>query len=434
MAYDILFEPIKIGPVELKNRLVLAPMATHDFSINGVPTNQGVCYYCARAVGGIGMIDCGAIVANRKAAESLGNACISLFDHTHTPHWARLVQSVHSIDGCKIFAQMSPGFGRKSTLHHPPGASTIPINLEIIEEGMPKKALAYKPWWPSAAAKTPWRMHQAFPYEMPVDEIHQVQEEFISACVQAIQCGFDGIELHACHGYLMDQFLSPVANRRTDIYGGSLKNRARFTLDILKALKNLFGDAVPIIVRISGAERIEGGNEPEDMRQIAVWCEEYGANAIHLSDGLTTERYKYEMPDVENTAPGRLIDIQGKKLKKVIKIPVITPSIHDPDSAVKVIEEGATDMISLGRALLADPYWPQKVKEGKVNEIVKCTRCGWCLGMGILAAQGILSCIENPNYGREQYMPEFWPRPMKPKIPETLRRWRPSDRAYNWGE
>ncbi len=430
MAFEVLFEPIKIGPVEIKNRIAMAPMAIHDFSMNGRPMRQAVCYFNARARGGAGLIIAGAIMGTKQSAAELGNVSC-LYEGSHTYDWMKLVQSVHA-HGAKIFAQMSPGFGRKAIVEHPQGSSTTPINPDIIEEGLPEKALAYKPWWPRSAPVFT-RMHETIPRPMTIEEIRAAENEFTNSCQLAVHCGFDGIELHACHGYLIDQFLSPVANRRTDIYGGSLKNRARFLLELLTKTKNVFKDRVPVTVRISGSSRIEeyGGNGPEEMRQVAKWCEDLGADAIHLSDGLTTERYKYMWADRENTEPGRLIDIQGKKLKQVIKIPVITPSIHVPENIERVIEEGETDMVSLGRQLVTDPDFVNKLKEGKRDKIKMCTRCFWCLGMGVMGGQGILNCLENPQAGDEQFMPEYWPKSKRPKIRESLKRWQPSGRLVN---
>lgn len=416
--FEKLFEPVKIGPVELKNRLVMAPMAIHQYSINGVPSEQGKCYLNARAKGGVGLIICGAIMATKMSAEALGINSSDLYSAKHGPGWVFAVDSVHSF-GAKIFAQMSPGFGRKSAGQHPPGVSPIPVDEDIIEAGLPEKAKGYKPFF----ARSGGWIH-AIPRELTADEIQSEHKEYVQSCEMAIQWGFDGIEIHACHGYLIDQFLSPRANHRTDLYGGSLRNRARYLLDLLTLLKKDFGDAVPISVRISGSERVEGGNTPEDMRQVMQWCEDCGADAIHLSDGCTVERYEFEMPSVENTEPGRLIDIQGKKLKKAVKIPIITPSIHDPHNVERVLQEGETDLVSLGRPLLADPEWPNKVKAGKVDEINKCTRCQYCVGAGILSWQQI-RCTVNPNAGRELYIPEYWPKEVRAKIPESLRRWKP---------
>ncbi len=432
MAWEAIFQPIKIGAVEIKNRIGMAPMAIHDYTVTGgAPTNQAICYFNARAKGGVGLIDCGAILATRPGEAELSGNISALYDGRHSYAWCRLVRSVHEF-GSKIFAQMSPGFGRKAMVEHPSGASPIPIDKTIIEEGMPEKAMAYKPWWPTGTTFF-YRIHEAIPREMTIDEIRDYQRQYVQSCMLAIQVGFDGIELHACHGYLLDQFLSPVANHRTDIYGGDLKARARFLLELLTKTKNVFKDRVPVTVRISGSSRIEeyGGNGPEEMRQVAKWCEDLGADAIHLSDGLTTERYKYMWADRENTEPGRLIDIQGKKLKQVIKIPVITPSIHVPENIERVIEEGETDMVSLGRQLVTDPDFVNKLKEGKRDKIKMCTRCFWCLGMGVMGGQGILNCLENPQAGDEQFMPEYWPKSKRPKIPESLKRWQPSGRLVN---
>ncbi len=185
MAWEAIFQPIKIGPVEIKNRIVMAPMAIHDYTVTGgAPTNQAICYFNARAKGGVGLIDCGAILATRQGEAELSGNISALYDGRHSYAWCRLVRSVHEF-GSKIFAQMSPGFGRKAMVEHPSGASPIPIDKTIIEEGMPEKAMAYKPWWPTGTTFF-YRIHEAIPREMTIDEIRDYQRQYVQSCMLAI--------------------------------------------------------------------------------------------------------------------------------------------------------------------------------------------------------------------------------------------------------
>ena len=254
------------------------------------------------------------------------------------------------------------------------------------------------------------------PREMTVDEIKQDVADYIRAADLAIVAGFDGIEIHSPHGYLLHQFLSPRTNKRTDEYGGSLEKRARFVLEIITGLRDQFGPDLPISVRLSGSEHVEGGITPEDMRETARLAEKAGANCIHLSDGCF-EAFRYFFPEQENV---HILEEQGKKLKKAVSIPIISFSIHDPELAEKAISEGQTDMISAGRQFIADPEWTNKVKEGRVKDIVRCQREFSCLAS--LYREGGIRCIMNPNVGRERYMPEYWPTRRSVRIPETLAR------------
>jgi dimethylglycine catabolism A len=253
---------------------------------------------------------------------------------------------------------------------------------------------------------------------MSVAEIKQDVEDFLRAADLAIVFGYDGIEIHAPHGYLLHQFLSPRTNKRTDAYGGTLEKRAQFVLELIDGMRREFGKALPISVRMSGNEHVEGGITPEDMRKTSKLVEQAGADCIHLSDGCF-EAFRYFFPEKENT---HLLEEQGKKLKAAVKIPVIHFSIHDPDVAEKAIADGQTDLISAGRSFLADPEWANKVQEGKVDKIVKCQRCYGCLAS--LYREGGIRCIVNPNLGRERYMPEYWPTKRTARIPETLARTR----------
>ena len=200
------------------------------------------------------------------------------------------------------------------------------------------------------------------------------------------------------------------------MYGGSLENRARFILEIITGLRQEFGPDLPISVRLSGAEHVEGGITPEDMRETAKLAEQADVNCIHLSDGCF-EAFRYFFPEKENV---HILEEQGKKLKSVVDVPIISFSIHDPELAEKAIREGQTDMISAGRQFLADPEWPNKVKEGRVKDIVRCQRDYACLAS--LYREGGIRCIMNPNVGRERYMPEYWPQRRSVRIPETLAR------------
>ena len=414
MELKKLFEPIKIGPVEIKNRIVLAPMNVHMANADGSVSEQELCYYAARAKGGVGLIVYGCVLSSRRAWEQHGLMIDSLFDPgRHATGVCDLAETIHYW-GAKSFIQLSPGFGRQQRYWRTPlysASAGIPMNAEKVMDSTPDIMKPFMRIRPKPRAP-----FNNVPREMTVSEIKQDVEDFIKAAELAIIAGFDGIEIHSPHGYLLHQFLSPRTNKRTDMYGGSLENRARFLIEIITALRKEFGPSLPISTRLSGAEHVEGGFSEEDVREYAKMAVQAGANCIHLSDGCF-EAFRYFFPEKENV---HILEEQGKKLKNAANVPIISFSIHDPELAEKAIQEGQTDMVSAGRQFLADPEWPNKAKEGRVKDIVRCQRDYACLIS--LYREGAIRCILNPNLGRERYMPEYWPQRRPANIPETLAR------------
>jgi 2,4-dienoyl-CoA reductase-like NADH-dependent reductase (Old Yellow Enzyme family) len=423
--YESLFEPIKIGPVEIKNRIAMAPMNSQGDK-DGHPTLQYMCYFNARALGGFGLLTTGSILTGKEAYAEYPLVPYLYPGSFNAGYWFDFVEGIHSMGtNTKIFAQLSPGFGRQTGRNGVRGASPIPMTKEDLHNGLTKETLALTKYWIRH-----WADHLVgVPREMTIDEIHKAERGYIRSADMAILAGFDGIEIHAPHGYLLAEFLSPRSNQRRDEYGGSLRNRARFVLELIKMLKEHFGNAVPIVVRLSATEYQPEGNKAEDVRQICVWCEEEGADAISLSNASGYDDSVHWFGTKGPDDLGKLIlEAQGKKLKKLIKIPVIMVGLHSPAVAAGAIKDGETDMIALGRQAMADPEWPNKVKDNRVDEITKCVKDNYCLGMGNQGAQVGTRCTQNPNYGFEQYNPAFWPKPMKAKVHETLRRWKPGEK------
>ncbi|MFH0727681.1 MAG: NADH:flavin oxidoreductase [Pseudomonadota bacterium] len=419
MGFEKLFEPIKIGPTEIKNRLAVAPMNLAG-DRSGHPTRQYSCYFNARALGGFGLLTTGSILTNKESHEECGGMTPGLYvGSKNYGYYSDFTDSVHSQGtGAKIFAQLSIGFGRQTGMPGAKGASAIPLDPKVINRNLNKGQTACSEYW-----FADWGAHYIHPpREMTIEEIKADERTYVESAAMAIAAGFDGIEVHAPHGYLVHQFLSARSNQRKDEYGGSLKNRARLLLNLVGGLKGLFGDAVPIMVRLSGREYHEGGNSAEDVRQICRWCVDAGADAISLSNGSGYDDMKHFMP-VDNNP--ELMAAQGKKLRDACGVPVIHVGLNDPAVACKAVEDGETDMITLGRASLCDPEWPNKVKEGRIKEIVKCIKCEFCNGISIQAGRCNLRCSKNPRLGVEENFPEYWPKAMKATVPEALKRWKP---------
>jgi len=424
--YENLFEPIKIGPVEIKNRMCLAPM-NHQGDRRGNPTLQSKAFYNARALGGYGLIFSGAILTNREAYQEYPMIPYFYPGSMNGDEWYDLVESIHSMQaGTKVFAQLLTSIGRQGARGingkpGPRGPSVNSMTRKDLYDGLGKKHFNWSKYWVHD-----WTGHLLHsPRETTVPEIKYMVDRFVKAAEMSILAGFDGIEIHSAHGYGQALWLSSRSNQRTDDYGGSLRNRARFLLELMTKTRAAFGNTVPIDVRMSAREYKPGSLSAEDMRQIAYWCQEEGADAISFSDGSGYDHMERLFPEEENM---KIIKAQGKKAKEVIKIPIITAGIHDPKNCSELVASGETDMIAHGRQAMADPAWPNKVKEGKIDEIVRCAHCGFCTGMGHIGAQVSCRCTVNPNYQKEQYMPELWPRPMKGRVQESLKRWKPGDR------
>jgi 2,4-dienoyl-CoA reductase-like NADH-dependent reductase (Old Yellow Enzyme family) len=237
------------------------------------------------------------------------------------------------------------------------------------------------------------------PKVLTLEEIKYMEDTFPTAVAAARICGYDAVEFHSPHGYLIHQFLSPRSNKRTDQYGGSLENRFRFLKNLLVASRKRVGADFCLGIRLSGDEHMPGAIHEEELIQVAKWCEELGASYIHLSDG-SYEARKWFFPQ----DPFCFID-HAKNFKKELKIPLIVPGQHDPYLAEEVLRKGWADAITMGRQLVADQRTPVKWQEGRIDEITRCLRCNVCLAR---FNRGLaIRCAVNPNIGREKYDPKY---------------------------
>lgn len=400
MSYESLFQPIKIGRVEIKNRIGMAPLNI-NFTREGYISEQHMAYFAARAKGGTGLIMTEAIRTSEEGTNRTFYDNPHMWKAAHQKGLSELAETVHYF-GAKIFAQMNIGPGpqgsSKKTGLQPRAASAIAF--AVPKENVPKAMLSF-----IEKGEVYISFKGELPREMTVDEIHAETEQFAKSAKMAMVTGVDGIEIHAAHGYLLHSFLSPRFNQRTDMYGGSLKNRMRFLLEVVRATKQSVGDKAAIGVRTSSDEHMPGGLAVDEVKIIVKELEKEGMDFYHLSGG-SYEAMKYLFPDEDST---ELED--AKTLKSAVNIPILVSSVHDPELADKAIREGMCDMIVHGRPLIADPEWANKVKEGRVDEIAKCKRDLLCL---MRLFQGLPGrCNVNPDFGREKYMPEYWRGPTK---------------------
>lgn len=441
MSTDILFEPIQIGNVELKNRIAMSPMNMGYTGPMGFASEQTNAWYATRARGGFGLIITECIVANPypwRGSDSLNPLLCDAQDKYR--HISQVADVVHSYKGAKIFAQLSPGWGRQG--HPQPGhksiasgaPSAVPMEMDFrhITKGWLRQATRLgfggivnnfggletiqnmsdeeydklRPYIRDFMEKNGGELyHVAYgetPRELTIREIEQIEDFMVEQAIALYGLGFDGIELHTPHGYLLHQFLSPRSNLREDMYGGNTENRCRIVTNIIERIRKKVGPDKALGVRISGNEYMNDGLDHEEACKVVKLLSEAGANFINVSQGSYEAFGKGFAPDGENEftqwAPGFKKASGG--------LPIITPDFITPEVAAEAIASSKTDIISLGRQSIADPYWPAKVKAGRTQDIVKCCRCQQCY-MNLFEGKWA-RCTVNPTAGFEKYYPELW--------------------------
>lgn len=417
MSYDMLFSPMKIGNVEIKNRIVMAPMCMGFGQYNGCATETMMDYYEERAKGGVGLIFTEITRINDiTGASSFGQ--LGMSHDYQIPALREMADRIHK-HNCKIMVE----------LHHPGRQNlglmigTVPIcnigsklmgNLytkiltqAIIPQGkkLQDKHIVPRTVAPSKCERS--KMSDSVNRELSVNEIKRIICQFIEGAVRVKKAGCDGVELHATHGYLIQQFLSPNTNKRTDQYGGSLENRMRFLLEIIDGIRLNCGKDFPIVVRLTVDEMYseigqngKGYNLEEGIKMAKILSDK-GIDAIDVSSAAY-DTFNYWLEPTTFTPGWR--KYLASEVKKVVDIPVIAANlIRSPKQAEMQLEEGTQDFISLGRPLIADPHWPNKVKSGNENLIKRCVCCLYCFESMMKGAYKYThgNCSVNPFVGRE---------------------------------
>ena len=373
---SILFTPIRLGNIEIRNRLVLAAMNTRQADAEGFVTEETIHYYRERGLHGVGLVTvemCSPELAGRHRVHELG-----MYDDKFLPGLKKLAQAIKDT-GAKASLQLGHGGGH--TREEVTGQR--PIAPSAIEHIVREK-----------------NIRRIIPLEMDKSRILKTVQSFAEGAVRAKEAGFDAIELHGGHGYLIFQFLSPLDNVRTDEYGGSLRNRARFAIEVLNACRKAVPD-FPIIFRMSLGEYISGGFTAEEGIQVAQWITEAGVNAIHVSAGsYRSQPDTIAAPMVKE--PGAFVPL-AHRVKRTVNIPVIAVGrLNEPALAEGVLGLGYADMIAIGRGFIADPEWAEKVYRGTPEAIRVCLACNTCL---IAMHKGkTIGCVVNPWAGREKQM------------------------------
>ncbi|MEF2878632.1 MAG: FAD-dependent oxidoreductase [Blautia sp.] len=391
MKLEYLAKTGKIGNVVTRNRLMMPAMCSYT-AIKGAVTDATVNHYARRAEGGVGVIVTEMVNPSPGCQCFAGNLDIS--NDEFVPGMSRLATAVHA-QGAKVFMQLTHG-------------GVFIRNAEKL------------PQTPSGIGT--FSLAGAEVHAMTKDEIHQVVEDYGQAALRAKIAGFDGVELHAGHGYLLVEFLSGYYNHRTDEYGGSVKNRARLSVEIVEAIHKYCGKNFPIIYKIASEDYTPGGITLDQSIQICKIMEDAGVDAIVVSGGTLESRFhdymdvmngdqkidgKMELTKGISTAtwipstycPRGIYTDNAAAIKKAVSIPVATVCGVRPEKGNEMIEKGEADFLALGRQILADPDCPNKIMEGRQDEIRQCLRCNECIAS---AGKGVaLKCAINPCMGHD---------------------------------
>lgn len=381
--HKALAEPIKIGDLTIKNRLAVPAMGTNLAQHDGQASKELIDYYTERAKGGFGLIiqECSAIAKNGK---SLANEC-GMWDDSVIPSYRRLTDSVHEA-GAAIFCQLRHT-GRETNKKYTEG-------LDVV-----------------APSAVPCPACQEMPRALTTDEIYQIIEEYAAAARRVKESGYDGIEIHASHGYLPAQFLSSHANKRTDEFGGSLHNRMRFLRLVIRYVREVVGEGYPVIVRLSGSEMLAGGREIQETKAVAQMLEEEGVDAINVS--ISTYGSLQYCVGSSYLAPGYEVP-DAAAIKHAVGIPVMTVGrITDGEIAEAVIRDGSADMVCIGRASVADPHFAEKVLEDRYDDIVPCISCGQGCIMHCFTDEPMRCVVNTTNGSEEDYVADKTDSPKK---------------------
>ncbi len=379
MLFPHLFSPIKIDSVELKNRVVLAPLDVGLHGPEGQVTDRYIDFLVERAKGETALI----ITEFTSVWPEQRVITTSVWDDKFIPGIARLAEAVKTA-GSKIFMQIAVLGGKSYVAPFAPSAIESELYTEI-------------------------------PREMTVDDIKKVIEAFIKGAVRAKKAGFDGVEYHCAHSYLGGQFMSPHTNRRDDAYGGDFERRMRFGTEIVTGIKGVCGEDFPVGFKFSAHEHLHGGvndrydeNVTDDLHlQIAKYMENLGVAYLHVATTSSTIMQVKGFVECTHPSvpplyikPNTLVDLAEEIKRDGAQVPVIaTGGITDPVHAEEIISQGCADMVALGRTLIADPHWAKKAHAGE--NIIPCIRCNFCHTFVVMDRGGV-QCTTNPIVGREK--------------------------------
>jgi 2,4-dienoyl-CoA reductase (NADPH2) len=363
-----LFKPIKINTLTLPNRIVMPAMHTAMATEDGFVTRQLTDFYVERAKGGAGLLVVGGISVEKRGTGQ--GRMAEIFDDAYMEGLTGFTQAIHDAGGL-VAAQLYHS-GRYAF----------------------EQLTGMKPVSSSAVYS---RFSKQVPEALTLEGIQEVQDAFVAAARRAKAVGFDGVELLGSAGYIMDQFLSPLVNQRDDEYGGSLENRLRFPQEVIKKVRAELGPDYTMWMRMAGDDFVEGSLTYHDKPEIAVKLVEKGLDALSITGGW----HETKVPQLTTEVPPGVFAYLSWNIKKNVNVPVFVANrINDPFVAEDILRDGFADCVCIGRTLIVDPYFPQKVKEERFDDIMKCVGCNQgCMDNLFLFKP--IECIRNPRVGRE---------------------------------
>jgi 2,4-dienoyl-CoA reductase-like NADH-dependent reductase (Old Yellow Enzyme family)/thioredoxin reductase len=386
-SFPHLFEPIQIGTMVVQNRIAMAPTDISSAHADGSVSERSIIFHEQVAKGGTGFIIVGATTPDRATGRPTVT-CFAADEDPLIPGLASLAEAMHR-HGAKCAVQLQHP-GRQSAW---PRKDMISASDQVVDlPGSAGHEVIY-----AEVAK-----HGKSIREMSVEETYDLIDKFAEAAWRVQQAGFDAVELHGAHGYLIAQFMSPYVNKRNDRFGGSLINRLRFPLEIISRIKLKCGKDFPVGIRYSGEEWMEGSRELAESVKVAQYMQDAGCAFLDISAGIF---------DVPGPTMDPMYYSQGwntytaEEIKKHVKIPVITShTLRDPAHCERIVAEGKADMVGLSRGLIADPYWANKAKAGKPEEIRKCISCLVGCWQESLMIKRECRCAINPAVGDERFI------------------------------
>ncbi|MES2289131.1 MAG: FAD-dependent oxidoreductase [Pseudomonadota bacterium] len=373
LSYPNLFSPFRIRDTVLRNRMVMAPMSTELGGLDGEVTPAMIAFYRERALGGMALI----IVEYTCVDPDTGRAHayqLTLDNRRNLDGHRRLVRTIHDA-GAKIFMQIQHG-GQYANPKVLPGGMPVGPS-DIFSKRDPDKMTCRG---------------------LTSDEVAAMAASFGNTAALAVEAGYDGVELHGAHGYLLTQFMSPLGNRRDDEWGGDPERRLAFPLAVIRAVRRSIGDR-PLVYRLSADEFRPGGLTIEDMEGIAPRLVASGVDALHVSTGWGVGAAFEKVVEPMSTPEGWRIPYAAR-IRRATGVPVIAVGqIRWPETGEKAIADGDADLIALGRPMLTDPDWANKAQAGRRDLIRPCTSCNWCISPHPGRVQ--VGCAENPRTGTE---------------------------------
>lgn len=370
--YSKLFTPKKIGNCEIPNRLVVPAMVTNYCTDDGILTERYIRYMEEKAKGGWGLL-----ITEDYAVDEHGKGYQRIpgfWNDEQIEGNKELTRRIHA-QGSKIFCQM----------YHPGRQSSHAVNGNVQ---------------PVAPSGTKDPICRDLAREMTIDEIHDLVRKFGDAAGRCKKAGFDGIELHCAHGYLLAEFLSPYVNKRVDEYGGCFENRVRIVDEVIASMRAQVGPDFPIMARISGNEYVQGGRTEAESFELARHLEEAGFNAIHVSNGCYAAPAEKQIIAPMFTEHALNMNT-AEQIKNLVHVPVVvTNRINDPKMADTLLVMGKADFIGMGRGSLTDPYLPKKAQEMRNEQINYCIGCVQGCEMKLFTGESV-TCLVNPRVGLE---------------------------------